>query len=140
IVIPDNVETISKYSFMGCQSLSSITMSSGIKTIGEGAFMIISSNAVITMRGTTPPTIGSDAFYQPDTGKNAKILIPFGSEDNYKADSSWAELGDSITEPIPNTPTIKEVTYNQVELNELTYTDETVEYGISKTNDASTCT
>ena len=60
VVIPATVVTIEKEAFQHCYQLSSITMSAGLKTIGQSAFAGAAITSLVVP--TTVDSIGSNAF------------------------------------------------------------------------------
>ncbi len=64
ITIPDGVTSIGNYAFQFCRSLTSITIPDGVTSIGSYAFYYCTSLTSVTFEGSTPPTIGSNAFYK----------------------------------------------------------------------------
>ena len=73
ITIPNGVTTIVKYAFYGCSSLTSITIPNSVTTIGDAAFHRCSSLESITIPNSVT-TIGSSAFYKCSSLKS--ITIP----------------------------------------------------------------
>lgn len=60
-VIPDNVVTIGKYAFCGCQNINMIIVSDTVKTIEEGAFYNCKNLGIITIPEGVE-SIGDKAF------------------------------------------------------------------------------
>ena len=95
VTIPDSVTTIGYSSFHNCTSLTSVTIGSGVTSIGEYAFGYCKDLSSITINATTPPTLGSSAFYGLS---NYIIYVPAASLNAYKTAYGY---GDGI-QPIPN--------------------------------------
>ena len=93
IVIPDSVTSINGSAFMYCRGLESCTIGSGITSIGTQAFRDCRVLTSITIEATTPPTLGSDVFF--DANK-CTIYVPSGSVDAYKAASGWSTYASRI--------------------------------------------
>lgn len=121
VTIPDSVRTISASAFNNCSALTSATIGSGVISIDKNAFRYCSSlreidipsNVIsignyafiycsglqsITVRRTTPPTLGTSAF--TDTN-NCPIYVPCDYVDTYKSASGWTSYANRI-QAIPN--------------------------------------
>ncbi|MFA9466258.1 MAG: leucine-rich repeat protein [Velocimicrobium sp.] len=124
ITIPASVKTINKSAFLRCPNLTKvtfaenskietigesafydsalkeITVSAGVTSIGDSAFENCSALSRVTFLGSTPPTIGADAFL----GITAlAFTVPTGTVEVYKA-----VLPADATVDIP--PSISDVT------------------------------
>ena len=118
IEIGDCVTSIGGNAFYGCTSLANIVFSDSVTSIGDGSFqncafsnLIIPSgvtyiggyafngcrslNSVI-VNATTPPTLGTNAFY--DNSIFRQFYVPSASVDAYK--SAWSQYASRI-QPIP---------------------------------------
>ena len=102
IIIPDSVTGItneipglSGYGvFDHCASLTSVTIGTGCSEIGQYTFQA-SGLQNLTVKRTTPPTLGSNAFYQ--VASLAHIYVPAESVEAYKAASGWSKYANIIT-------------------------------------------
>ena len=94
--ILEGIKQIAGGAFSGCSSLTSVTIGKNVTSIGDFAFYGCSSLTFITCEAETPPTVGSDAFY--DVSRSIPVYVPCGCVEAYKTDSSW-ELFD-IQEPL----------------------------------------
>lgn len=116
ITIPDGVTSIGGYAFYNCSALTSVTIQNGTTSIGEQAFAncyalnnLKISNSVtsigeyafstcrnllsLTVKSTSPPTLGDYAF---QTTPSAVIYVPAESVDTYKAASGWSTYSSKI--------------------------------------------
>lgn len=88
---------IGEYAFFYSKNLTNIVIPDGVTSIGYNALAIGSTTnkATITFKRTTPPTISSTTFNEK---KLAKIIVPAGCGDAYKAATNWAAFADYIEE------------------------------------------
>ena len=93
ITIPSGVTKIGTTAFRGCASLTSIVIPSSVASIGYGAFSYCGSLASITVESLTPPTLGSNAFFNSN---NCQIYVPASSVETYKTASGWSDYADRI--------------------------------------------
>ena len=105
IDIPDSVTTIGKYAFYrGYSSYASskerIVIGSGITSIGDYAFgtseKFSNVDNEITCKALTPPTLGTNAFYDGTTNYISAIYVPAESVDAYKSATNWSTYADRI--------------------------------------------
>ncbi|MBR5465727.1 MAG: leucine-rich repeat domain-containing protein [Alistipes sp.] len=100
ITIPEGLTTIGNYAFHGCTSLASITIPEGVTAIGEDAFYGCTSLKSVYCKPTTPPSGGSDMFYNNASGR--KIYVPASDDDSiimaYKAASYWSSYKSYMEE------------------------------------------
>lgn len=97
VTIPDNVQTIGQSAFASCQNLSTITIGSGVTSIGYFAF----SNLMIepwpsrklesvTCYATNPPTCGFDeSFSELWDKEQVPLYVPAESVAAYSAAEDW---------------------------------------------------
>ena len=84
----------SGYSFYNWESLTSVTIPDKVTKIGIWAFCRCTKLSKITVLPETPPTLGSNAFY--DIASNAVIYVPSGSVDVYKSATNWSTYANKI--------------------------------------------
>lgn len=82
-MLPANLVTIGDDGFYHNVQLPELTIQDKVATIGARAFQYCSNLANITFKGTTPPTIASNAFN--DIKSNAVVYIPSGTLAAYTA-------------------------------------------------------
>lgn len=114
--LPSTLTSIGNNAFDGCTSLASIEFPSSLTTIGEVSFRNCAFTSVdipasisnikrysfsncrsltsVTVRATTPPTLGSGVF--SNTPSSLVIYVPAASVDAYKAAENWSEYASKI--------------------------------------------
>lgn len=141
VIIPNSVTTIEGSAFMLSSKLANIVMSSRINTIGQEAFSYIANNAVVTMTGENPPTIATDSFPLTTT-----FNVPKDAS-GYQSTGNWGSISVhvNITEELPNysgipaaVATKASTMHNQISLNTVSVSGETVAYAKSDTKIAPT--
>ena len=85
ITIPNSVTSIGMGAFMNCTALTSVTIGDGVTSIGSSAFSGCTGLTSVTIEAETPPTLGSDVFYNTN---NCPIYVPCGTLDAYK--TAWS--------------------------------------------------
>ena len=93
IEIPDSVTSIGQYAFFG-SGLNTVTIGSGIKSIGSDAFSYCWIRNLY-VHAIDPPTLSAYMF---DDGcpNEMSIYVPAASVDAYKSASGWSEYADRI--------------------------------------------
>lgn len=94
--IPDNVKSIIEVSFTSCKNLSSITIPANVTWIGWCTFLGCSNLKYVYCEPTTPPAGNSNMF--DFINEAAKIYVPIGSAEAYKAADFWKNYADLIEE------------------------------------------
>ena len=97
ITIPSSVTSIGRSAFWGCSALTSIDIPNSVTTIDITAFYYCSGLTSVTIYATTPPTLGTDAFYNTN---NCPIYVPCESVSAYQAATNWSTYASRI-EGIP---------------------------------------
>lgn len=116
VTLPSTLTSIGNNAFDYCTSLASIEFPSSLSVIGEVAFRYTPFTSVdipssitnikrysfsncrsltsVTVRATTPPTLGEGAF--DGTNANLVIYVPAESVEAYKAASRWSTYASKI--------------------------------------------
>ncbi|MBR5844180.1 MAG: leucine-rich repeat protein [Bacteroidaceae bacterium] len=89
-VIPEGVVSIGVAAFRGSTGLREITIPSSVASICDYAFQNCTNLAEICVEATTPPAIGSYAFYGVD--KSIPVYIPVGCAEAYSSANGWSEF------------------------------------------------
>ena len=92
IEIPNSVISIDNNAFYRCSGLTSVTIGSSVTSIGVGAFYDCSGLTRVTSLRTTPPTCGTDVFYNVSVG-NITLEVPAGSVSLYQSADTWKDFG-----------------------------------------------
>jgi len=94
VYLGDCIKIIDDYAFEELPHLRHISIDSGVTSMGNYAFL--DSNALIEvfMRGTTPPTIGTDIFR--NINPVPTIYVPDSAVNTYKAASGWSTYSSYI--------------------------------------------
>ena len=90
--ISSGVTSIGDEAFSWCSSLTSIDIPSNVLSIGKEAFYECSNLSKITIRRTTPPTLGSGAFDYSD----CLIYVPENSYELYINAENWSNYKSRI--------------------------------------------
>ena len=95
VTIPDNVTTIGYQAFRNSYLYGrTIDIGAGCTSIGGQAFDC-GSILSVTVRATTPPSLGTDAFWVSGSS-NFPIYVPSESVNVYKAASGWSDYASRI--------------------------------------------
>ena len=99
ITIGSGVTSIGNNTFWNCTGLTSITIPSNVTNINHRAFIGCRNLASVTVLATIPPTLGPNAFQ--NTASGMKIYVPAESVETYKAANEWSNYAAAI-EAIPS--------------------------------------
>lgn len=88
IVLPNNLERISKNAFARCTQISEITIPANVNYIGEGAFSSCVGLKKIIAKPKVAPTCGSLSPF-PSNASAITLEVPKGSEESYSVPSYW---------------------------------------------------
>ena len=98
VVVPESITTIG-YQLIGCTSLTSIAIHSGVTSIGSGAFSGCSNLESVTFgEGSQLTSIGSSAFRDCSSLKSIEIPAGVTSIGNYAFDGCSSLTGVSFAE------------------------------------------
>ena len=86
VTLGSNVKTIWPWMFSGVR-MQNVTIPASVTSIGKEAFSYCYILTEVTCMGTTPPTLGEDAFY--DSDELERIYVPSGSLSDYK--KKWSD-------------------------------------------------
>lgn len=86
--IPDSVTFINLEAFMANRSLRTVVIGAGITNISNSVFKNCEALMNFTIKATTPPSLGSNAF--ANVPGSMKIFVPAESVAAYKAASGWS--------------------------------------------------
>lgn len=88
------VTSIEVEAFMGCTSLSNVTIPASAASIGKYAFGYCPLIQV-TCVGVTPPVCASSAFHGAKVA-NCTLVVPTGSEGAYMKTNVWKDFGKIV--------------------------------------------
>ena len=92
IEIPNSITEIKRYAFNGCSGLTSVTIPESVTRIGNCAFYGCSGLSSVTSLSTTPPTCGTNVFYNVSVG-NITLEVPSESISLYQSADTWKDFG-----------------------------------------------
>ena len=92
ITLAPNTTSISEGSLSGCVNLTSVDIPASVTSIHNNAFINSTSLASVTVRATTPPTLGTNVFDNNASGR--KIYVPAASVSAYQA--AWTDYASDI--------------------------------------------
>lgn len=90
IQIGENITTISYGAFSRCFRLTSVEIPSNITSIGDYAFSRCTGLTSMTSKATTPPTCGSNTFY--NVKKSIPVSVPQESISAYTSATGWEDF------------------------------------------------
>ena len=88
-----NPTIIDNKTFYECL-LTSVIIPDSVTNIGDSAFANCNFLTSVTVKATTPPTLGNDVF--TNNASDRKIYVPSESVEAYKSASGWSVYADSI--------------------------------------------
>lgn len=96
VIVGDDITEIGNEAFYDVNKegiLTSATIGTGIESIDNQAFLGNENMTSITIKATTPPSLGSQVF---DNTNNCPIYVPSASVNTYKAAVNWSSLESRI--------------------------------------------
>ena len=94
ITLPESVTILGDNCFFDCPSLTSITIPENVTSLGNSCFYYCSSLTLATVLPATPPSLGSEAFFEVHLEFNIKVHSPY--VDTYKAETNWSAFAAKI--------------------------------------------
>ena len=94
VTIPDSVTTIESSAFQSCAILEKVVIGSGVKNISIYAFRYCYVLNDISIKATTPPSIGATSFN--DIGTSPIFYVPTESVEAYKSATNWSDYANYI--------------------------------------------
>ena len=105
LVIPNSITSISDYAFSFCIGLTgALTISNSVNSIGNRAFWNCNRLTSMVILTETPPTLGTDAFYNVST--SIPVFVPCGSVEAYQAMDGWNSFTNIMDLCLPGTITV----------------------------------
>ena len=94
VIINNGLESIGGSAFEGCGSLTMITFPSSVNTIKVNAFKNCTGIKDVFCEATTVPKADATSF--DGLPSNAKLRVPQGTKDKYKAAEGWKRFTDIV--------------------------------------------
>ena len=94
LVIPNDVSSISAYSFCCWNGVKSLTIPASVTSIGHHAFFGCQNMESVTVNWTTPIDIAANVFQIDGNGNmpNATLYVPRGCKAAYEAADYWKDF------------------------------------------------
>ena len=91
LTLPNGVTSIADSAFSSCTKLTSITLPGSVTTIGSYVFNGCTGLTSLTIKATTPPSLGTSALASTN---ECPIYVP---TEDYKTASGWSTYASRIT-------------------------------------------
>ena len=91
----DGITTLHEYIFYNNRYLRSIEIPNSVTSIGTNAFNGCSNLTSVTVRRTTPPTLGNK-FAFSNGSSSLVIYVPSESVNRYKSVANWSNFASKI--------------------------------------------
>ncbi len=95
VEISDNITIVDMYAFQNCTAMENAIIGSGVTEIGRAVFASCSALHTVTIKATTPPTLGTNLFSGIST---PNIVVPKGCLSAYQSATNWSNYADKMTE------------------------------------------
>lgn len=93
LTLPSGITTIGQGGVQDCRNLTSVVLPSTLTSVGQTAFYLDNSLTEVWCYATTPPSLGSNAFYS--IGSNPTLYVPSASVNAYQS-SGWSNYFSNI--------------------------------------------
>ncbi|MDR2119884.1 MAG: leucine-rich repeat domain-containing protein [Tannerella sp.] len=97
VIIGNSVTTIGDNAFRDCENLTSVIIGSSVTTIGNNAFYGCNNLTDVTVKWTTPLSIGGYEFFYDADLSSRTLHVPVGTMAQYRETDGWKDFG-TITE------------------------------------------
>ena len=91
VTIPNSVTSIGRSAFCQCSGLSSVTLGNSLTSIENNAFSGFDLSVVIS-KIENPFVINGKGVFTTNTLNNAKLYVPVGTKEKYKATQGWKDF------------------------------------------------
>ncbi|MDR2810241.1 MAG: leucine-rich repeat domain-containing protein [Tannerellaceae bacterium] len=103
VTIPSSVKTIGNLAFEFCSNLSSISIPASVQAIVPGAFGHCYNLMDVTVHWDEPLAIEDNTFYAVNLSA-ATLHVPYGTADLYQAAPVWKDFGHIEASTVGNEP------------------------------------
>lgn len=90
IEIPNSVISMGNCLFRGCANLNAVVIGNSVESIGNQSFYECSNLSSLTVHAITPPTLGTDVFY--NVVKTIPVHVYETTIPAYQSASGWSEF------------------------------------------------
>ena len=87
-----NLQTIGTWAFVACQSLTSFTFPSTVKTIGGNCFNLCYNLRTVTCKSSTPPTASGNYCFSDSTRMYGTLYVPVFGLEAYRTADVWKDF------------------------------------------------
>ena len=90
VTLPEGLTEIAEYAFAWCRNLTKISLPKSLDNIGNMAFNECTGLTEMTVLATTPPTLGTNAFFNVEF--DIPVYVPAASLADYQTADVWSEF------------------------------------------------